>query len=67
VRHRQNWGVYRVYFFDHEGHLASLEASWTDVDPPDPFVAITGAKAVARFVDLLELVKLIDELAAKKC
>jgi hypothetical protein len=67
VRHRHNWGVYRVYFFDDDGQLASLEASWTDVDPLDPFVDVARGKAVARLVDLLDLVKIIDELEARKC
>ena len=61
---RQNWGVYRVYFFDDSGELASLEASWTDVEAPDPFVEMAETGAIARLADLLELVCLIAELKA---
>jgi hypothetical protein len=31
---KQNWGEDRVTFFDEDGHLRSLLASWTDVDEP---------------------------------
>ncbi|MER8556960.1 Y4bD/Y4pK family protein [Mesorhizobium sp. M1217] len=32
---KQNWGEDRVMFYDAEGRLRSLLASWTDVGEPD--------------------------------
>ncbi len=65
VKLRQNWGVYRVYFFDDSGELASLEACWTDVEAPDPFVEVAEGKAIARLADLLALARLMAELKAE--
>ncbi|MDE4604581.1 Y4bD/Y4pK family protein [Sinorhizobium meliloti] len=35
---KQNWGEDRVMFYDADGRLRSLLASWTDVDAPDVFI-----------------------------
>jgi hypothetical protein len=42
--------------------LFSLPAGWTDVDPPDPYVAIAAGRSVFRVADLVELAALIDHL-----
>ena len=37
-----------------------MPAHWTDVGPIDPFVEQSQGRAIARVVDLLELVKLTN-------
>ncbi len=59
---RNNWGEYRVYFLDEAGQMASLCASWTDVDPPEPFVDQSNGRAVSTPDCLLQLCRLRDEL-----
>ena len=41
-----------------------LPSAWTDVGQADPFVILSGGRAVSRFEDLLRLVKLIEDLKA---
>ena len=62
VLYRRNWGENRVYFHADEGHLVSLAANWTDVDPLDPFVAVAAGRSHFRVRDLLELADLIEKL-----
>ncbi|HVS57061.1 MAG TPA: DUF5372 family protein [Casimicrobiaceae bacterium] len=59
---KQNWGEDRVTFFDEEGRLRSLLASWTNVDEPDAFSQAAGGTAFLRADDLRELAHLIDEI-----
>jgi len=47
-----------VYYLTGEGLTAYLPAAWTDVGPPDPFVAQSRGRAIARVEDLLELARL---------
>jgi Family of unknown function (DUF5372) len=49
-----------VFFFADDGQLTSLPAGWTDVDPPDPFDAVSAGRSSFRVEDLLALVALID-------
>ena len=58
---RRNWGEDRVYFHDAAGHLRSVPATWTDVVPPEPFVAVAAGRALFRPDDLLAMVALIQE------
>ena len=52
VVRKKNWGENRVFFFAENGQLTSLPAGWTDVDPPDPFVAIADGRSMFRVEDL---------------
>ncbi len=55
------WGDDRVFYYDQEGRLRSMQASWTSVIPPDPFVVISSGRSLFRVEDLLVLVSLIRE------
>lgn len=46
-----------------EERLRSLPASWTDVEGPDPFVALAGGRACLRVADLRTLAALLRALA----
>ena len=59
---RNNWGEDRVYYQDEQGQLACVPASWTDVIPPDPVVAISAGRLPFRLEDLLELARLLAAL-----
>ena len=59
---RLNWGEQRVYFHDEAGELVALPAQWTDVFPPDPFVAMSAGRSPFRTQDLLELARLLASL-----
>jgi len=60
--HRHNWGENRVFFVDDRGQTRWLPASWTSVEPPDPFVVLAAGRAAFRTQDLLELARLIAGL-----
>jgi hypothetical protein len=66
AQRKRTWGDDRVFLFDEEGQLFSLPASWTDVDPVDPFSAISAGRSSLRFADLLELAALIERVAPRK-
>jgi hypothetical protein len=59
---RQTWGEYRVFFYDQQGALKALPASWTDAGVPDPFVTLAAGRAHFRPADLLALVALLRRL-----
>jgi len=59
---KQNWGEDRVMFFDDQGRLRSLLASWTDVDEPDAFAQCSAGRSWLRADDLLHLRVLVDEI-----
>jgi hypothetical protein len=59
---KQNWGEDRVMFFDAQGRLRSLLASWTNVDEPDVFAKVAQGKSFLRPDDLAVLAALIDEV-----
>jgi hypothetical protein len=63
--HRYNWGESRVFLVDDEGQTRWLPASWTSVEPLDPFVVMASGRAAFRAQDLLELARLIDVLQPK--
>ena len=60
---KQNWGEDRVMFFDDQGRLRSLLASWTDVDEPDAFTQCSCGRSWLRTDDLLHLRALVEEIA----
>jgi hypothetical protein len=65
---KQNWGEDRVMFFDDQGRLRSLLASWTNVDEPDAFAQCSAGRSWLRTDDLLHkaLVESILEGAATR-
>jgi len=60
VVRKNNSAEDRVFFFADDGQLTSLPSGWTDVDPPDPFDAISAGRSPFRVDDLLALAALID-------
>jgi len=66
ITYRHNWGEDLVYYHDKRGRLCRIPASWTNVIPPDPFVALAGRRSPFRISDLLELSRLIDALILEK-
>lgn len=60
---KQNWGEDRVTFFDDQGRLRSLLASWTNVDEPDAFTQCSAGRSWLRVDDLLHLRALVEEIA----
>jgi len=55
-------------FFDEEGRIRSVLASWTNVDEPDLFSQAAGGKSFLRLDDLANLAVLIDEMGrAREC
>jgi hypothetical protein len=59
---RQTWGEYRVFFYDEQGALKALPASWTDAGQPDPFVTLAEGRAHFRPADLLDLAALVGRI-----
>jgi hypothetical protein len=59
---RQNWGEDRVMFYDSEGQLCSMLASWTDVHEQDLFAQASTDRSWFRTDDLLPLCSLIGEI-----
>jgi hypothetical protein len=59
---RQNWGEDRVMFYDAEGRLHSMLASWTDVPEQDLFAQASADRSWFRTDDLIRLNSLIGEI-----
>ena len=59
---KPNWGEDRVTFFDEDGQLRSLLASWTNVDEPDAFARAAAGRSWLRVDDLARLRALVDEV-----
>jgi hypothetical protein len=66
VVRKKNWADDRVFFFGDDGHMGSLAAGWTDIDGPDPFVAIAAGRSRFRVEDLVALASLLDGLRPVK-
>ncbi len=49
-------------FYDDEGRLQSILASWTDIDPPDLFAQAAGGRSWFRTDDLCRLRAFVDAL-----
>jgi len=68
---KPNWGEDRVTFFDEDGHLRSLPASWTNIDEPDAFTRAAAGRSRLRMDDLARLRVLVDEIRSalkqRKC
>lgn len=52
-------------FFDAQGQLRSLPATWTDVDPPDARTEAAAENSFFRADDLLTLFALIGEIKTR--
>lgn len=63
---KHTWAEDRVFFVGDEDQLQSLPASFTDVDPPDPFVVVSAGRSSFRVVDLLALAGLLESLRRPK-
>jgi hypothetical protein len=59
---RQNWGEDRVMFYDAEGQLHSMLASWTDVSEQALFAQASVDRSWFRTDDLLRLCSLFSEI-----
>ena len=66
VVRKNNWAEDRVFVFTDDGQLTSIPAAFTDVDPPDPFVAIAAGRSAFRVDDLLALADLLEGLRPAK-
>ncbi len=42
-----------------------MPATWTDVDPPDPYVVVSAGRTAFRIQDLLALAGLLDSLQSR--
>lgn len=62
---KKNWGEDRVMFFDAQGQLRSLPATWTDVDPPHARIEAAAGRAFFRADDLVTLVALVGEIKSR--
>ncbi|MGA7950957.1 MAG: DUF5372 family protein [Thiobacillaceae bacterium] len=60
---RLNWGEDRVMYYDEQGRLRGVLASWTDVPAPDLFAQASAGRSWFRVDDLLRLCALIDAQA----
>jgi len=58
----QTWGEHRVYFHKQSEHLVSVPATWTDVVAEDPVVQMAAGRSLFRAADLIELVRLVEDL-----
>ena len=48
------------------GQMASMPTEWTDLNPPDPFVAVAAGRACLRVSELLEMVHMIRDIRGYK-
>jgi Family of unknown function (DUF5372) len=59
---RPNWGEDRVMFFNEQGRLCSMLASWTSLAERDLFDQASAGRSWFRPDDLLRLSALVDEV-----
>jgi len=62
VARRQNWGEDRLMYFDAQGRLRSMLASWTSIADEDLFTRVSAGRSWFRPDDLVRLSVLIGEL-----
>ena len=55
VTRKYNWSEDRVCYFNNNGKLCSMLASWTNIDPPDTFYEAANGRSWFRINDLSEL------------
>ena len=66
VDRRQTWGQDRVVYFDKNRDAATILTSWTDIAETDIFVDQSAGRSHFRYVDLVELAKLLKYLKDNK-
>ena|ERR1019366_9527219 len=62
VTRRWNWGEDRVMYFDAQGRLRSMLASWTNMGDEELFTRASAGRSWFRPDDLVRLCVLLDEL-----
>jgi Family of unknown function (DUF5372) len=67
ISRRRHWGEDRLLYSDDSGRLRWIASAWTDIEPADEFRRIAAGRAAFRTVDLLELCRILDRLAARAC
>lgn len=62
------WGEHRVFFRKPgDQRVSSVPAGWTDVEGPDPFVAMSAGRSPFRVADLIELAAVLREMTRDQC
>ena len=63
------WGESRVFYRESDSQaVRSLPATWTDVEEPNPFIAVGKGRSYFRVDDLLTLAGFLHELGqGRRC
>lgn len=62
VTRKWNWGEDRVMYFDGQGRLRSMLASWTNLANDDLFCQVSAGRSWFRIDDLVMLAALLADL-----
>jgi Family of unknown function (DUF5372) len=62
IVHKLNWGEDRVSFKDEKGKYHCIPATWTDINPPDPYERTGDDYSYFRIDDLREIKDIIRRL-----
>ena len=63
IDHRRSWNAEQVFFYDDNGKLTHIPASWTSVSQEDPFIMFAKGKSFFHIDGLLELAKLVRKIS----
>jgi hypothetical protein len=66
ARRKQNWGEDRLMYFDGQGALRSMLASWTSLGSQDLFAQASAGRSWFRTDDLVRLSVLVCEIPARR-
>ena len=67
VGYAHTWGEHRVFFREPgQSRVRSLQAGWTDVEAPAPFVERSAGRAHFRPDDLVALACLLGEVCSRE-
>ena len=66
VGERYNRSGRRLLLQVDEATVCSIPPQWTDLVAPDPELVIGAQRALFRIVDLLELVRLVEQLGRRE-
>jgi hypothetical protein len=66
VTRRLNWGEDRVMYFNQNGKLRSMPASWTSVSDVNGFLEAAAGRSWFHVDDLLALVELLQTLKRER-
>jgi hypothetical protein len=58
------WGEDRVYYLNCSGQIDNMPTEWTDLNSPDPFVALSAGRACLRIAELQEMLRMIKNIRA---